>query len=164
LFLQAIQDFLANRAALSTVAHGETIVHGTTDLKTIWTSVSSLCNDHLNHVSEATPSPEKLLGLQTRVCTLYSRRNDTLAAHRDLYIYEDLEQEHFRDVTITDLHVYQLNYEPNILDSIKRAKANSGRNLIRYFGFTRTVDNASSSPRSIRSMHAGDLSNELEET
>jgi hypothetical protein len=108
----------------------------------MWTSLSTLWTNHCNHVhrkDDKGPSPDKLLELQTRVRTLHSQRNDTLAAHRDLYFYADLEA-HLRTATVQDLCTYLLNYEPNILASITCSKANSGNRLTTFFGFTRTVE------------------------
>ena len=126
-------------------------------IKTLWTSMSTLWTNHCNHVhrkDDNGPSPDKLLELQTRVRTLHSRRNDTLAAHRDLYFYEDLEA-HLRNATVQELRTYLLNYEPNILASIKRSQDMAGNSLIDFFGFTRTVEN-SLAPTSIRPGGSGE--------
>ena len=121
-------------------------------IKTIWTSLSTLWTNHLNHVHQKAdniPSPEKRLEMQTKIRMLHQRRQNCLAAHRERYFHDDLD-DYLAQATNSQMETYITNYEPRIYDSIKQSQNNDTlSSILAHNGFTRTAPSGTNRPRSL---------------
>lgn len=89
----------------------------------IWENMIELWRNHLQAVHGEKPntSPDRCQELVAQINDLHRMRSLTLAAHRDSYFHESVE-DYTAQATNSQMHKYLQRYRPVVLNSMKTAQ------------------------------------------